>query len=61
MEELKTKTDAELTLAERLERRDRIAATKAQILADQQSNAKRDAKALARERAWFRENGQRNA
>lgn len=57
MELPQTKTDAEMTPAERTGRTERRAATRAQILADQATNAKRDGKALAKERAWLRRNG----
>lgn len=49
-----TKTDAEMTDEERAARAERRAATRAQILADQASGAKRDADADRREQDWKR-------
>lgn len=56
--ELQTKTDAEMTDAERIERNARRVAIRMQIRDDQRANDKRDAKALKAERDWYRKNGQ---
>lgn len=50
-------TDDELTPEERAERQARRDATRAQIVRDQQSGAKRDPEALRREAEWHRKNG----
>ena len=50
--------NAEMTAAELTEREARRAATRTQIVADQRTGTKRDAKALAREAAWLRKFGQ---
>lgn len=55
---LTTKTSAEMTDQERAEREARRAATRAQMMADQQSGAKRSKKALAAEVAWLLKIGQ---
>jgi len=47
--------DAELSATERAERQARLAATRQQILNAQATGANRDAKALARERAWTKQ------
>lgn len=47
------KFDADKAHADRKARIARLAETRNQIVADQQSNAKRDAKALRAEAAWF--------
>lgn len=52
-----TKTDKEMTGAERLERIIERRDINAQIRADQAADAKRDKKALAKERAWLKRNG----
>ena len=57
MELPQTKTYDEMTADERAERSARRTATNKQIMADQATNAKRDDKALAKERAWLRRNG----
>lgn len=48
---------ADEAIKERKERLARQKATRKQIREDQASNAKRDAKALKREREWLRKNG----
>lgn len=53
----KTKTDAEMTDTERAARDAERANTRAQIIADQATDAKRDAKALKVEREWFKKYG----
>ena len=50
--------DAELSATERAERQARLAATRQQILSAQATGANRDAKALARERAWTKRSAQ---
>lgn len=52
-----TKTDAEMTDQERARRAAERAAIRAQIMADQRTNAKRDDAALEAERAWFAARG----
>ncbi len=49
-----TKTNEEMTTEELAERNARRDVTRAQILTDQRTDAKRDKKALACEAAWFR-------
>ena len=48
---------ADEAIKERKECFARLKTTREQILKDQASNAKRDAKALKREREWLRKNG----
>jgi len=50
--------DAELNATERAERQARLAATRQQILNAQATGTNRDAKALARERAWTKRSAQ---
>jgi len=50
--------DAELSATERAERQARMDATRQQILSAQATGANRDAKALARERAWTKRSAQ---
>lgn len=52
------KFDINQANADRKARVERRANVRNQIIADQQANTKRDAKALAREAAWMRKNGQ---
>lgn len=49
---MNTAPDAKLSATDRAERQARLAATRQQILSAQATGANRDAKALARERAW---------
>ncbi len=52
-----TKTNAEMTATELNERNAARAATRNQIVADQTTNVKRDAKALRAEARWLAKNG----